>query len=237
MSSEFISYVDDGLECEAYVARPARLDVAPVVLVCHAWGGQDDFARLSADRLAGLGYLGFAIDVYGKDRRGTTKDECSALMTPLVQDRGLLRRRLLGAVREARSLVGVDPSRVAAIGYCFGGLCAIDLARANATGLRAVVSFHGLLSPPDLGPQPAIGAEVLVLHGFDDPMCPPEQVLAFTREMDAAKARWEVDMYGGTMHAFTNPQANDPGFGTVHSPRADVRSWAAMTDFLARTLA
>jgi dienelactone hydrolase len=236
MSSELISYVDDGLECEAYVARPARLDAAPVVLVCHAWGGQDDFARRSADRLAGLGYVGFALDVYGKGQRGTTKEECSALMTPLAQDRGLLRRRLLGAVREARNLAGVDAGRVAAIGYCFGGLCALDLARANAAGLRAAVSFHGLLSPPGLGPQPNIGAEILVLHGHDDPMCPPEQVAAFAREMDAAKARWEIDIYGGTMHAFTNPQANDPGFGTVYSPRADVRSWAAMSDFLARSL-
>jgi dienelactone hydrolase len=237
MASEFISYVDDGLECEAYVARPARLDAAPAVLVCHAWGGQDDFARRSADRLAGLGYVGFALDVYGKGRRGTTKEECSALMTPLAQDRALLRRRLLGAVREARSLTGVDPSRIAAIGYCFGGLCALDLARANASGLRAVVSFHGLLSAPEIGPQLPIGAEVLVLHGYDDPMCTPEQVVAFAREMDAAKARWEIDMYGGTMHAFTNPQANDPGFGTVYSPRADARSWSAMGDFLARSLA
>jgi dienelactone hydrolase len=116
------------------------------------------------------------------------------------------------------------------MGFCFGGLCALDLARTGAS-LRGVVSFHGLLIPPGNIPNPQIKAKVLVLHGHDDPMGPPEQVLALQTELTQAGADWQIHIYGGTVHAFTNPLANDPGFGTVYDSQADKRSWIAMQNF------
>ncbi len=237
MHTEFVSYMDGSVECEGYLAAPSGLaSRTPVVLVCHAWAGQDDFARARAEELAGLGYVGFAVDVYGKGRRGTNADENAALMTPFVQGRAVLRQRLLAAANTARHLPGVDPQRVAAIGFCFGGLCALDLARAATPGLRCVVAFHGIFAPPNLGPQGKIAASVLCLHGFDDPMCTPDAVLGLTKELTAAGADWEIDMYGNTVHAFTNPAANDPGFGTVYRKKASDRAFARMRDFLRESL-
>lgn len=230
MKTETLTYRDGDLECEAFVAYPDDSN-APCVLVQHAWAGQGDFDREKCRMLAGLGYVGFAVDNYGKGRRGTTKEENQALMTPFVEDRALLRRRLLAGVEAARGLDGIDASRLGAIGFCFGGLCVLDLARAGAD-LRGVVSFHGLLMPTGIDDQP-IRARVLALHGHDDPMVSKEQLDGFTAEMTAAGADWQLHQYGGAMHAFTNPEANDPDFGTVHEPKAERRSLASMRDFFA----
>lgn len=209
----------------------------PVVLVCHAWGGRDPFVEEKAAKLAGLGHLGVAIDVYGLDERGvrrtgSTPEECGALMTPLVENRGELRARLLAAAEAARSLPEADPEKVVAIGYCFGGLCALDLARANAPGLVGAVGFHGLFTPPGLGEQAPIAAKILACHGWDDPMATPDSVLAFAKEMTDAKADWQLHAYGNTRHAFTNPEANDHERGIVYDADADRRSWEALRDFL-----
>ena len=209
----------------------------PVVLVCHAWGGRDAFVEEKASKLAELGHLGVAADVYGLDERGvrrtgSTPEECGALMTPLVENRGELRARLLAAVEAARALPEADPERIVAIGYCFGGLCALDLARANAPGLVGAVSFHGLFMPPALGDQAPIAAKVLACHGWDDPMATPDSVLGFAKEMTEAKADWQLHAYGNTKHAFTNPDANDHEMGIVYNADADRRSWGALLDFL-----
>jgi dienelactone hydrolase len=125
----------------------------------------------------------------------------------------------------------VDDSRIAAIGFCFGGLCSLDLARAGAD-LKGVVSFHGLLGALDDNSHP-IKAKILALHGHDDPMVPVEQVIAFEKEMTKAGADWQLHTFGNTQHAFTNPLANNPDFGTVYQPEADKRSWILMENFLA----
>jgi dienelactone hydrolase len=125
----------------------------------------------------------------------------------------------------------VDGGKLGAIGFCFGGLCALDLARSGAE-LRGVVAFHGLFMPSGL-PRQKIAARVLALHGYDDPMAKPDALVAFCDEMTEAGVDWQVHAYGGTMHAFTNPQANDPAFGTVYQPRADARSRVAMENFFA----
>lgn len=212
-------------------ARPGPL---PAVVICHAWAGRDAFVEGKARRLAAHGYAAFALDVYGKGRRGATREECSALMSPFVHDRALLARRLEAALGAVRALAEVDGRRVAAMGFCFGGLCVLDLAR-NGADLRGVASFHGLLKPR---PQPsaAIRAKVLVLHGHDDPMVPVEDVVAFEREMSKAGADWQLHVYGRAMHAFTNPEANDPGFGTVYEENADRRSWKTLIGFLEEVL-
>jgi len=236
--SGLFTYMDGAQELEGYLAYPSApaKGARPVVLVAHAWGGQDDFARAKADMLAGLGYIGFAIDVYGKGRRGSTAEENSKLMTPWVQDRGALRTRLLAAVSTARAVAGGDPERIAAIGFCFGGLCVLDLARANAPGLRAAVAFHALFMPPALGAQPPIKAKVLALHGYDDPMATPEAMVGLANEMTAAKADWQVVAYGATGHAFTNPHAHDHANGMFYREVIATRAFKAMENLLAEAL-
>ena len=155
-------------------------------------------------------------------------------MSPLMEDRTLLHKRLFAALSAARNLSFVDETQVGAIGFCFGGLCVLDLARQGAD-LRGVVSFHGLLQASPV-PNKQMLAKVLILHGYDDPMAPPTALIDVCTEMTAAGADWQLHAYGNTMHAFTNPKANDPGLGTVYQPTADARSRTAMEAFLAESL-
>ena len=230
MATEQIIYREGGDEFEAFVAYDeSRSSKLPAVLISHAWAGQGEFEREKCERLAELGYVGIALDNFGVGRRGTTKDENAALIQPLLEDRALLRRRVLAGLEAASGHERVDRERIGAIGFCFGGLCTLDLARSGAE-LRGVVSFHGILLPNGL-PSEAIQAKVLVLHGHDDPMVPPDQVAAFMDEMTENGVDWQVHQYGNTMHAFTNPVANDVDFGTVYEPKADRRSWSTMRDF------
>ncbi len=203
----------------------------PAVLVAHMWGGREAFVCEKAKALAELGYVGFALDLYGEARTGSSPEENAKLMQPFLDDRALLQRRMRLALETVKRLERVDKDRVAAIGFCFGGLCVLDLARTGAD-LRGVVSFHGLLKPPGNTQGNKILAKVLVLHGHDDPMVPVEDVVALERELTEAGADWQVHVYGHTVHAFTNPKANDPSFGTVYNPVADRRSWLAMRNFL-----
>ncbi|MEO0714449.1 MAG: dienelactone hydrolase family protein [Pseudomonadota bacterium] len=225
-----LDYEIGGQVYEGYLARPDSSD-APIVLVAHAWGGQGDFERGKADWLANEGYAGFAIDVYGKGKRGETTEECQALMSPLAENRAELQARLNGSLDFARAQPGVDGTKAAATGFCFGGLSVLDMARAGMD-VAGVVSFHGLLGAAPNISEPKISAKVLALHGWDDPMATPEDVIAFSKEMSAAKADWQLHGYGGVMHAFTNPGADNPDFGTVYHAGADRRSFAAAKDFL-----
>ncbi|MGQ9425365.1 dienelactone hydrolase family protein [Gilvimarinus sp. F26214L] len=208
----------------------------PCVLICHAWSGLSDFEREKARSLGALGYNALAVDMYGKGRRGKTVEENRELMAPLMQDRALLRRRVLAAVKAARTLDMVDPERLAAIGFCFGGLCVLDLARSGAD-VKGVVSLHGLFAslPEDL-PSDIIKAKVLALHGYDDPMVPPEQVLALAKELTDGGVDWQLHAYGLTYHAFTNPSANDAAGGKMFNPKANRRAWQAVENFLSEVL-
>lgn len=236
MSNAYLDYADGDAVCEAYVAHGGVGARRPAVLVAHQWAGQGDAERDAAERLAGLGYVGIAIDVYGKGNRGRPGTDNSALMSPFMADRARLRTRLLAAVDAARAHDAVDPNRLAVIGYCFGGLCALDLARANAPGLRGAVSLHGMFGPPELGAQPDIKPSILVLHGWEDPMAPPADVLALANELTAAKADWQLHAYGHAMHAFTNPAAAAPERGLAYDEKAARRSWATTETFLAEVL-
>lgn len=231
IKTQKVEYNDGDLLLEGFYAYDDKItDKRPAVLVAPDWSGKNEFACKKAEKLAELGYTGFAIDMYGKGKTGKTKEEKVALMTPLMQDRNMLQKRILSAFDAVKKLDTVASSQIGAIGFCFGGLCVLDLARSGAD-VKGVVSFHGLLQAPENTVSKKIIAKILALHGFDDPMVTSDQVMAFGREMTHAKVDWQLDMYGNTMHAFTNPEANDPGFGTVYNKNADTRSWIAMREF------
>jgi dienelactone hydrolase len=229
--SQLIEYRDGDTLLEGYLAAPAGShNNIPAVIIAHDWSGKNKFSCGKADKMAELGYAGFALDMFGKGKSGTTKEEKSALIQPLVSDRATLLKRILAAYETVKNLPGIDAGRIAAIGFCFGGLCVLDLARSGAP-LAGVISFHGLLSAPANSDDQKIRAKILALHGYDDPMVPPDAVITFANEMTSKGADWQVHLYGNTMHAFTNPEAHDPGFGTVYQQTADKRSWQSMLDF------
>lgn len=231
-----IEYADGDRTLEGYLARDdAAGEARPGVLVAHTWAGRGEADEAKARELAALGYVGFALDLYGKGIRGGGIDENRALMRPFMDDRALLQRRMRLALDAMRREDGVEAGRTGAIGFCFGGLCVLDLARTGAD-VNGVVSFHGMLRAPGNTAGNSIRARVLALHGWDDPMAPPEDVVALGRELTAMGADWQLHAYGNTMHAFTNPQANDPDFGTVYQADADRRSWQSMRNFFAEVL-
>ena len=232
MHTEVIDYMDGETQLEGYVAWDNNVSgERPAVLVAHDWSGRRDYAKSKAEEMAKLGYVGFALDMYGKGVFGADGDveRNSALMNPLAEDRAALRARVAAALAAVRSLDVVDGSKVSAIGYCFGGMCVLELARAGAD-VGGVISVHGIFSAGDVSNE-KITAKILCLHGQDDPMVPPEQVLEFENEMSVSDADWQVHAYGGTMHAFTNPAANNPGFGTVYNPDADRRATQSIKNF------
>lgn len=231
--SNTVVYIDGDVVLEAFFAFDDEISGRrPAVLINHTWAGRDDFVAGKAKKLAALGYVGFAVDMYGKGVLGSSREENMGLMQPFMADRAMLQQRMKAALAAVKLMPWVDDSKIAVIGFCFGGLCSLDLARTGAD-IKGVVSFHGLLVPPGNTQGNAIKAKILALCGRDDPLVPAEQVLAFEQEMTDAGADWQLHTYGNTMHGFTNPVANDPAFGTVYQPDADRRSWIAMQNFLA----
>lgn len=227
-----VVYLDGDVVLEAFFAfDDALTGRRPTVLINHTWVGRDDFVAGKAKKLAALGYVGFAVDMYGKGVLGSSPEENMKLMQPFMADRAMLQQRMKAALAAVKLMPWVDGSKIAAIGFCFGGLCSLDLAR-TGVDIKGVVSFHGLLVPPGNTQGNTIKAKILALHGNDDPLVPAEQVLAFEQEMTDAGADWQLHAYGNTMHGFTNPLANDPVFGAVYQPDSDRRSWIAMQNFL-----
>tara|TARA_B100001094_G_scaffold325008_1_gene378597 strand:+ start:477 stop:1181 length:705 start_codon:yes stop_codon:yes gene_type:complete len=206
----------------------------PTVIVFHDWSGRNNFSEDSANKIVAAGFNAFCADLYGEAKVGKTTEEKSALMTPLVEDRKLLKDILLGTLNKVKELDEVDPQKLAAIGFCFGGLCALDLARSGAD-IKSAVSFHGLLNKPPFA-NDAIKAKLLVLHGHEDPMVPPQQVTEFKSEMQESHAEWEMLIFGKTLHAFANPEANTPKDGTQYNEYAAMRSWDATLKILKNTL-
>jgi len=230
MRQEYVEYTHGNTLLEGFFAcDDGSAGPKPGILIAHAWGGRTEFVIEKAKELAALGYAAFALDNYGKGVLGSGPEENSKLMTPFLEDRGLLRDRLTAGLDALKRQSGVDASRLAIMGYCFGGLCALDLARSGAD-IRGAVSFHGLLMPPGLEQRP-IKAKVLALHGYADPMVPPQQVLDFGQEMTEAGVDWQLHAYGGVLHGFTMPEANDLKLGALYDASAARRSWQAMRDF------
>jgi len=236
MIEKAVEYEHNGTMLEAYMALDeGRQGPRPAVLISHTWQGRSEFVCDKARILAGEGYVGFALDLYGKGVVGSGPEESGQLMQPFLDDRAMLQSRMHSALRALRSRDEVDSQKIAAIGYCFGGLCVLDLARTGAD-VQGVVSLHGLLGEPGNTRGNSISAKVLILHGNDDPMAPTDDVVQIENELTNAGADWQIHVYGNTLHSFTNPNANDPGMGTVYSEVADRRSWISLMNFLKETL-
>jgi dienelactone hydrolase len=210
----------------------ARRDSArrPGVIIFPTVMGVSEHELGFARELVHLGYTGFVADLFGKRFHGAPREVMSNELKRLRSDRASLRRRLLVILECVSKLAAVESDRIVAIGYCFGGQCALDLARSGA-GLAGVASFHGLLDPPGLPPQP-IKAKVLAFHGWDDPMAPPEAVVALGNELTAAGADWQIHAYGHVAHGFTNPNATGAIPGVLFNEVATERSWTSLINFL-----
>ena len=232
IKEELIEYEHNGTLLEGFlVYDDSEEGKKPAVMVSHAWAGRSDFECDKARELAKLGYVGFALDMFGKGVLGSSKEENQQLIAPFIENRELLQARMALALDTLKSQGMVDSKKVAAMGFCFGGLCVLDLARIGAD-ISGVISFHGLFIPPGNTKGTKIKAKILALHGNDDPMVPVDHVVDLEKELTEAGADWQIHVYGNTMHAFTNPVANDPDFGTVYDTTADKRSWITLKNFL-----
>lgn len=234
-----VAYEQDGVVFDGALATAGGA-ARPGVLVLHGWEGRSDGQDRFAVRLAEMGYAAFSVDLYGDGRRGSLSLDGAeinqALMTPLMDDRALLRRRLLGAVDAVAALDEVRGDMMAAIGFCFGGLCALDLARANAP-VKAVASFHGGLAPPPMAPPERIVPKIAVYHGWADPLVTQDALVALGAELSAAQADWQATAYGGAMHAFMAEGLDAPEQGLQYHERSARRAWAAMAAFLEESFA
>jgi dienelactone hydrolase len=182
-------------------------------------------------QLVELGYNAFVADLFGRDFRGAPRDTMFGEMNRLKADRAALRRRLLHVLELARGLDEVKQDQLVVAGYCFGGMCALDIAR-SGVDIAAAVSFHGLFDPPGL-PEEKIGAKVVAFHGWDDPMVPPEKVVALAKELTAAGSDWQIHAYGHVGHGFTNPHASDLQIeGVRYNALAAERSWTSFINLL-----
>ncbi len=205
----------------------------PAVLIFHQWKGLSDYEKKRAEMLAKMGYNVFAADIYGKGVRPQTTQAAGAQAGKYKNDRPLLRARARAALDVLAAHELTDPKRIAGIGYCFGGMAVLELARSGAD-IAGVVSFHGALSNPTPADARDIKAKVLALHGADDPAVPAAEVAAFEQEMRQGGVDWQLIKYGGAVHAFTDWNAgNDNSKGAAYNEQADRRSWEAMKQFFA----
>jgi len=218
------------------VADPQAGTLPGILLIPNVLGTkEEDFVR--AERLAALGYAVFVADVFGQGKRTTREDpDMARYMVELNDDRALLKGRLAVSLDTLKAMPETDTAKCAVFGYCFGGKCALDIARASMD-VKGVVSFHGVYDAPPFANVTPITPKVLVCHGWDDPICPPEATVALGKELTESKADWQIHAYGHTGHAFTDEGMNMPERGIVYNADADRRSWQASLNFLAEIFA
>jgi dienelactone hydrolase len=238
MPTRDVDYGCEEVNLRGYLAWNESAEPRPGVLVFHEGLGLGDFAMERARRLAGLGYVALAADMFGERRQARNLQEVATLVGCLRAEPTRLRARGRAALETLAALPQVDAQRLVAIGFCFGGSVVLELARAGAD-LKAVVSFHGVLATKMPAVSGQIKASVLVLTGADDPLAPPDQVADFENEMRAAAVRdWQIISYGNTLHGFTNPAADGSMLrSALYNAQADRRSWASMQSLFDEVLA
>ncbi len=232
LRTEVIEYKHGDVVLEGYLAYD---DVVkgkrPGIMVVHEWMGLNFYVRMRAEQLAKMGYVALAIDMYGKGVRAKDSNEAASLAGPYWADRPLMRARANAGLEVLKKHPLTKVKHIAGIGYCFGGGTVLELARSGAE-VAGVVSFHGNLDTPNPADAKNIKGKVLILHGGDDPFVKDDQVVKFEEEMRKAGVDWQIVIYGGAVHSFTNPEAgNDPSKGAAYNEKADKRSWEAMKAF------
>jgi len=230
IKTQKVEYGDTHQTYEGVIAYEESTTKQPVIMIAHAYGGQSAFEENKAIELAQLGYIGFAIDVYGKGKRAKSPDEAQQLMDTLNSDRALLLERMKASLTQARKFEFGNETKIGAIGFCFGGKFVLDLARSGAS-LKGAVSFHGLYDAPNFNNDQKIVTPLLILHGWNDPLATPSDTVALANELTHKNADWEINAYGHTGHAFTNPNAKSPEKGLVYSQNVSDKAWARMISF------
>ncbi len=230
-TSRELMYTAGDIQCRGFLAEPGEMQgKRPGIIVVHEAFGLGEHAKMKATRLAELGYVALAADMYGDGREAGSLEEAMGIMGPLTQDPPTWHKRMQGAYDALTALPNVDATKIGAIGFCFGGTTVLEFARTGAP-LAGVVSFHGGLTfPESTSGKPK--AKMLVCTGADDPFIPSDAVFKFEDLMRAAGADYQVISYSGTKHSFTNPKASEAGNDAlVYNPQTDTRSWTAMQAF------
>ena len=237
IKEETIAYSTDSVSLNGFMAYDSAINgKRPVVLVIHEWWGLNDNTKNKVRQLAALGYLAFAVDMYGDGKMGNDPDAAGKLATPFYEDPSLAKNRFEAALNKIKMLDQADTNKIAATGYCFGGAMVLNLARLGEN-LKGVVSFHGNLIgvPAD---KNLLKAKILVCHGADDQFVKPDEVALFKKQMDSIGADYTFRSYAGATHAFTNPNATKMGeqfkLPIAYNAAADSSSWVAMKDFFNR---
>lgn len=239
VQTKTVEYQDGDLTLEGFMAVDTSIksNAKPVVLVVHQWMGLTDYEKSRCQQLAELGYVAFAVDIYGKGVRPASVREAGMLAGKYKNDRELYRKRLNLGLKKAVTMEGADKDRVVVIGYCFGGTGAIELARSGAD-IDGVISFHGGLDSPKPEDGKNIKSKILICHGADDPFVPKAEIEAMVTEFNAAKVDWQMISYSGAVHSFTQKMAgNDNSKGAAYNELADKRSWIAAKDFFTEIFA
>jgi dienelactone hydrolase len=236
MKEQVIKYNHGSVECKGFLVYDESIRTPqPAVLVVHTWRGLDDFTKDKARELAKLGYIGFAVDMFGNGKTAPDDQEATLLITPFFQDRKLMRERAIAAFNTITQNPLVDKARVGAIGFCFGGTTVVELL-GGGTPIKSAVAFHGAFNQPISPIAKNVKGSLLILHGFEDPLSTPENMQRLQTELNQTEIDWELDIYGHASHAFTNPVANDKEKGLIYEPKANQRSWRAMKNHFEETL-
>ncbi|RNI32049.1 dienelactone hydrolase family protein [Rufibacter immobilis] len=234
IKTQLVEYKEGTTTLEGFMAYDAsKKGKRPAVLVVHEWTGINDYTKKRCEQLAQMGYVAFAADIYGKGIRPQSSQQAGAEAGKYKNNVPLLRSRVAAALAQLKKQPNVDASKVAAIGYCFGGTTVLELARSGAD-VAGVVSFHGGLGTPNPADAANIKAKVLVAHGAVDPFVPKAELDGFLKEMNDANVDYQFIAYSNAVHSFTNPEAgNDNSKGAAYNAAADRRSWEAMKQFFA----
>ncbi len=231
--NEKLSYSIDQKTFIGHLAYKPGKEKRPAVIVIPTWMGLNAFARAKTEVVAELGYIGYAIDLFGDQIEAKTTDEARELVEPLRADKQIILDRLQKAIESVRNHPLVDENKIALVGFCFGGMCALELAKSGCA-LSGIVTFHaslGNLTKPDMGGS-KIPAPILMLHGYKDTLAPKSDLAALEEELDARGADWQVHTYGEAMHAFTNPKVNMPERSLQYHEKTANRAWLSMENFL-----
>lgn len=234
IQTETVRYRDGEQELQGYIAwDDAASGKRPGVMVVHEWWGLNDYAKQRARMLAELGYVAFAVDMYGPDKVTDHPQQAGEWMKMITANQAAWQQRALAGLEQLRKHPKVDTASLAAIGYCFGGATVMQMTYAGAD-LKGVASFHGSLPVPTEEQAAKISSSIFIAHGNADSFIPTERVLQFQSALDKAGTDWQMTSYGGARHGFTNPSADQYGIENVkYSAAADQRSWAQLQRFFA----